>query len=253
MAQVRSNYTSGGLSFFDASSALDAMWRHVPHPALIPPSVGFGEVNHFTDLPIDDTTGLPTGWTATVVDVGAGATTIALASKIGGWLRIEAAGNEDDGAQIQKHGLMYQPTATNKLWFGARVLLDEATQSDGFIGLAATDTTVLASDAAVYIGFAKNDGDANWDFVSNDTAETEVAAVATAVAATAVNLDFAWDGPAGTITPYINGVAGTAISTAADVPVGAADYMRLSFAYLNGAAQSAKGLEVDYYRIVQLY
>lgn len=248
MPTIRSEYTPYGLSLYDESSTADYMWRNAPNPRLILPSVGYGLVEDFTNCPIDDTTLRPTNFTWTLVDVGSGTTTAAIKDAAGGRLRIEAAGNEDDGAQGQMVGEIIKLASGKPVWIDFKISLDEATQSDMFVGLSITDTTILASAPSDYIGFRKDDGDANIDFVAiKDTTATNVTAITTISAATDIVLGIYFDG-AGTATPYYNGTKGTAITT--NIPDD--EELRISLAYLNGAAQSAKGLECDYIRVVQI-
>ncbi len=176
-------------------------------------------------------------YTLTTVEAGAGNATETQNNGPTGTLLItnDAADNDYDSAQTGEVILL---TTGKDTWFAARFKLSDATQSDAILGLCITDTTPLA--ATDYLYFIKDDGDTNWDFVSSkNTTETEVAAVATA--------DTSWhlfeiycDGVT-SCTPYIDGTAGTAIST------NLCDDEELAVTLLiqNGEAV-AKTMEIDY-------
>lgn len=241
--RIGSHYTPYGQNYFDQNAEEDNMWRDCPNPALLPPTVGFAYVNDFVTWSADD-------WTATEVEAGTGNTTIGIIDGEGGVLGIVCDANENDGGQIQLKGEMFKLAATNRVWFDARVnIVHESTQSDFAVGLATTTTTAIASAPNDYVMFVKDDGDTNIDFVSaKDGTETERAAVATASNDTWVLLGFKWDGS--TLTPYINGVAGTAIST--NVPDN--ENMSPVLAYLNGAGSAENDtFAIDWVRCVSIY
>lgn len=102
----------------------------------------------FTALPTDDTTGDPTEWTMTVTEAGAGTTTAVLDTTNGGNLLITTAANEYDGINLQLKGEAFQLVVGKPLYFGTRLKVSDATQSDLLVGLAVTDTTLMAVDTA---------------------------------------------------------------------------------------------------------
>ena len=192
-------------------------------------------------------------WSATEVDVGAGNTSQILLDARNGVLQLLAAGNEDDGCQIQLGGSgdsettgeSWAPSAGKNLWFEAFVTLSDATQSDMFVGLHVEDTTIVAGRGSGYIGFSKDDGDALIDFT---TAASSVAAtdpgIHTAVAATYAKLGFKVTG-VDKIEYYVNDVLkGTQQN---NIPT---ELMKLSLAFLTGAA-AANDLRIDYVVVAQ--
>lgn len=236
-----SRYTPYGLGFYNPRSAIDAMWHDCPNPYLLSPSTGFGFIDHFLTL--------NSSWTITEVEAGDNDTTVGIGDGTGGVLVITCDNNENDGAQIQLAGEMFKLGAENHLWFDARVKIgDEATQSDFAVILSTTDTTFIASATSDYVGFVKDDGDTNIDFVTaKNGTETEVAGVATANATDWFLLGFKWDGSA--LTPYVNGVALSSVKT--NIP----DDENLSplLAYLNGAGSAAGDtFQIDLVRCVQI-
>lgn len=239
MTNQGSRYTPYGLSFY-SGNVKDAMWREAPHPAIMSPLVGFGKVEDFLGFSEDE-------WTTTAVSAGTGTSTIALTGIQGGVLRINTAANEDDGAQAQSDAAIIKLAATNLLWMDFRInLTEEATQSDAFVGLADTDTTIIAGAPNDIVYWHKDDGDTNWDFTAdiNGAGPTNLLIEHTAVAATQVILGFTYDGT--TLTPWVDGVK-SANTIATNVPNDIA--LKISFGYLNGAAAAQnEGMNIDWIR-----
>lgn len=189
-------------------------------------------------FPVDDTTGDPLGWTSTVVEVGTGTTIFSNAvTGAGDIALITTAANEYDGGNYQLNGEPFDVTSGKKLYFGAKLKVSDATQSDLFIGLAETDTTLMATSSAHAIAlggdglfFSKLDAVTAINAKSYvDGAETNTAAVSTALDTSyhwyeivydGTNVKFYFDGalvstftadfPDGQLTPSINFRAGAA-------------------------------------------
>jgi hypothetical protein len=198
-------------------------------------------ITDFHRLPVDDTTGDPTEWTCTVVEAGAGDSTMALQDAARGIVKLTAAGNENDGFNAQLKGESFLLDADHPCYFGARWAVNEKTQSDAFVGLAITDGTLLAGNPDDMLGFITHDGDANLDYIVRESGTG--AAVDTAsdlVNDTYVFTEFIWDGDA-TVRTYLDGALIAAVT--ANIP----DDVEMSptLAYLNGAVQGSKGLLVD--------
>lgn len=202
-------------------------------------------VTDFTILPVDDTTGDPTEWTATVVEAGAGDSTTYLKEDAqSGWLRINAAGNEDDGVNLQLKGESFKLTSGDFIYFNTRFQIDEATQSDFMIGLCIGSSTTALGGVTDGIYFRTVDGSAAMTFVTEkDSTETSTAA-ATLAAATTYYLSFVCDGT-GTVCGYVNGTLVATHTT--NIPDDEA--LTVTIAYLNGAAQSNKGVDIDYVKV----
>lgn len=136
-----------------------------------------------------------------------------------GCIAIDAgAATANQGAQIQRLKSMFLPASGKDLWFEARVRMATAIIAQLFVGLAASDTTIIASGAMNvnnHIGWSSitNDGVLLFDC---DKAGTGTTIAATSVSTSAwVRLGFKYDGTADTIQQYINGVAtGSPIATA---------------------------------------
>jgi predicted RecA/RadA family phage recombinase len=189
-------------------------------------------------FPTDDTTTDPLGWTSTVVEAGTGTTNFIQAVTGNGDIAlITTAANEYDGGNYQLKGEVFDVTSGKKLYFGAKIKVSDATQSDLFVGLAETDATLLATSSAHAIALA-GDGlffsklDAGTTIAAKsyvDGSETNTANVSTAldtayhwyeIVYDGVVVKFYFDGelvttftadfPDGEITPSINFRAGAA-------------------------------------------
>ena len=162
---------------------------------------------------------LDASWTVTEDD--AACTQAAQDEQFGVVLLTNKATTDDNAQQIQWANEFAKPTQGKRLWFEARINCNsgDVTNLDFFVGLAATEdiTAVVDNMPANGIGFHKDDGDTNIDFSTSDGGTNiEQAAVATLANDTYVRLGFSFDGGAtgsGVLTPYVDGVAGTQITT----------------------------------------
>lgn len=194
-------------------------------------------------------------WTVTTVELGAGDATEVIRDDVDfGVARLlnDAADNDWDCIQFTAAngaGEWVSLEANKALFFETRVAVSDITQSDVFVGLCITDADISDSgtgvpEASDYIGFAKDDGDAYWDFVSAiNSTETAQAAIATGVNATFITLGFYINGTASAVC-YINGVKGPPIST--NLPTD--EQLCITFHVQNGEAV-AKSLDIDYIRV----
>ena len=198
----------------------------------------------FVNFPVDDTTGDPTAWTTTVVEAGSGTTTFASTDASGGKAIITTAGNEDDGGNYQLNGESFEITSDLDLYFGTKLAINDADQTDLFIGLAVTDTTLLGGVAdGVY--FESVDGSASLSAVTEaSSTETQSDSVGTLVDATEIELEFYWDGT--TVEFFVDG-SSVATSTT-NIP---STQMRVSVHFLTGEA-TANTCTIDWIRCIQI-
>ncbi len=142
----------------------------------------------------------------------------------------EAFASADDGITVMWRATTWVTEDTKTLWFEARIKLTDidTTPDQFFIGLCNTLTSIHPSgvidDTVDKIGFFTHSGSiaATLSFI---TSKTTVQAI-TASAATGlvdgawvkVGFKVTWSSSVQTVTPYVNGVAGTAHATAASVP-----------------------------------
>ncbi|QDP67991.1 MAG: hypothetical protein Unbinned657contig1001_33 [Prokaryotic dsDNA virus sp.] len=198
----------------------------------------------FVNFPVDDTTGDPLAWSTTVVEAGSGTTTFASTDASGGKAIITTAGNEDDGGNYQLNGESFETTSDQDLYFGTKLAINDADQTDLFIGLAVTDTTLLGGVAdAIY--FESVDGSASLSAVTEaSSTETQSDSVGTLADATEIELEFYWDGT--TVEFFVDGTS-VATSTT-NIP---ATQMRVSVHFLTGEA-TANTCTIDWIRCIQI-
>lgn len=213
--------------------------------AIGPDSVTYS--SDFVRLPIDDTTGDPTEWTTTVVEAGAGDTLIALQDGAGGLVRITTAANDNDGGSYQLGATAFELTSDQELYCGFfGVAINDVTQSDFFIGLAVTDTAILAA-VTDRIGFQSVDASASLTFpVEKNSTETNFDPTVTLVDATAVDLEFYFDGTG--LEIFVDGVSQgrPAVTNLPDDVE-----MRLSWEFLTGEAV-AQTMDINRITCIQL-
>lgn len=188
------------------------------------------------------------GWTTTLVEAGAGESTVTIPDGSGGELLITTDANEDDGAQLQKIGENFGCASTNDLlYFGIRLKCGEATQNDFIVGLCITDTTLLGGMTdGIY--FRKVDGATAVKAVTEkDSTETESGSVHTLAADTYVTLEFTFDQGTDTVYFFVNGTQ-VATSTT-NIPDD--ELLTPSIAYLSGNA-AIETMTVDWVRAIQV-
>lgn len=235
---TRSKWINGALCFYDtyAQRLIDA-WGNNVHKF----------IDDFVRMPVDDTTGDPTEYTVTVVEAGTGDSTVTLKDDAQtGWLRINAAANENDGAQIVLKGESWKLSSGDYIYFNTRFLIDEATQSDFLIGLVIGGNTTLLGGMTDGIYFRSVDGSTDLNFVTEKNSTETATKAATLAAATTYYLSFVCDGT-GTVYAYCNSTLVATHTT--NIPDDEA--LTVGIAYLNGAASMQnKGLEVDYVKVI---
>jgi hypothetical protein len=186
------------------------------------------------------------GWTVTLVEGGAGETTVATQDGAGGELLITTDAAENDGANLQvikeSFGLL---VSGKQVYFGIRLKSGEATQSDFLVGLCITDTDLLGGMTdGVY--FRKVDGSTDVKCVTEkNSTETESASVLTFVADTYYIVEFYFDGTS--VRFYVNG---TLVATHTTNIVDD-ELLTPSIHFLTGNA-AAETMTVDWVRAIQI-
>lgn len=175
----------------------------------------------------------PAGFTTTLVEGGAGETTVTKATVSGGGTLITTDQADNDGANIQAQGEPFALKAGNIVYFRCLLQCSEATQSDFLAGLCITDTDLLGGlSDGVY--FEKVDGGTGISFtVEKDSTETQADTLGTLAADTEVDLEFYWDGS--TLEAFIDGVS---VATPALTNLPDDEELTLSFQGLTGAASA---------------
>lgn len=222
-------------------------------PHRIYDAIGSGVVKQIEDFvtwPIDDTTGDPTRWKATITEDGAGDTTAVITDKAGGALLITTAANDNDGINLQLGGVAgesIQLDGQYPLYCGIRLAVSAVTQSDLLFGVTVTDTEATA---AVTDGmyFRSADGLATLQFVTEKNSLESATTVHTLVDATYVTLEFYFDGT--TVFAYVDDVLMT--SQSADLSTFPDDEeLRATLSFLTGAA-AAITLTAEWMRVVHI-
>lgn len=186
------------------------------------------------------------GWTTTLVEAGAGESTVAYTDLSGGAILITTDANEDDGVTLQRLGEAFGFAAAQRAtYFGCRLKAGEATQNDWLVGLCITDTTPLGGMTdGVY--FEKLDAGTGVSFVTEkDSTETQTDSLATFAADTFVVLEFYWDGTS--IEAFIDGVS--VARHTANIPDN--ELLTPTIQLLAGSA-AINTMTVDWVRVIQI-
>lgn len=159
-------------------------------------------------------------WTLTQATSG----TAAISTTVPGALLIDSGATTDNqGVNLQNLKAAFVPAANKSIWMEADFSVSAATppvtRLQLFIGLAASDTTIIASGAQSTnnrIGWQILDGALLVTTFTSDKAGTATTKTGpTLVDATRIRLGFFYDGVADTVQQYVNGAASqTAVATA---------------------------------------
>jgi hypothetical protein len=243
MANVNQNVTAATTRLKAVSPGMwDDFYNDTLHP--------FSKVSYYKN---DFHSFVPSEWTVTEVDVGAGNTTQTILDYRDGVLSLTSAQNEDDGSQIQLGGTSdstttgeaFAPALSKNLWFECRFRMNDVTQQDMFVGLHVQDTTIIASKGSDFIGFKTDDGDALLD------AENSAGGIVSTEAGLKTLVDNTWYTVGFKVTGtqkiefYVDGKLLATQYT--NIPTA---LMQLSIAQLTGEA-AANNLDVDYIVIAQ--
>lgn len=190
----------------------------------------------------------PSRFTVTVVEAGSGTSEMDASNGAGQTFRIITAADENDGLSAQLNGESFELTSDQDLYFGIELSLNDATQTDYFVGLAITDTAILGG-VTDRIGFEKLDGSTDVGFmVEKDSTETKSSAQGTAADDTFMVLEFYWAGADSALYVFIDGTEVTAPATT-NLPNDEA--LRLSLELLTGEAV-ANNMTVKWLRVIQI-
>lgn len=221
MATVRSQYVRNSLVFYEGHRhrVVDAIGKNVKKYELRP--------DH-----LNADTSDPTGWTSTVVEVGAGTTEFSPNDSVDRVGTITTAANENDGGNYQLLGEMYQADGSRDIYVGMECQINDADQTDIFFGLAVTDTTLLGGVTdGIYL--ESLDGAATISSVTEkDSTETQNDSLGTITDATDFTIELYYSGADDTVYFYVDG---SRVAThTANIPDDEA--LRLSLHFLTGEA-----------------
>lgn len=227
-----------------------ALWSDCPYLALqYGAKEGFVYFNDFMG-PIDPTD--DTGWAITNTTTGKIA---AGTTEQGGTIVFDSNGNttSDDGIEAQLTNCLVKPAAGRKIWFEARVKMNDATDLY-FIGLAGVDTTLMAAgvvdDVVDKCGFyheaASTDNyiSAISSRLTSEEKDTDIGANADG---TYVKLGFKIDGLS-RVDFYRNGIVVASCTDANDIPNAVMCLSAVSKIEVAGADAE---MTVDWVRIAQ--
>ncbi len=236
MGDLHSRYEGGNLVYWDT------------HRKRIIDAVGADVVKHLDDFVRSPLAAAdaPLGWTVTLVEGGTGESTITIPDAVGGALLLTTDDAENDGISLQLDGEAFELTSDQRLvYFGVKLQISDATQSDFLAGLCITDTTLLGGMTdGVY--FRKVDGSTSVAVVTEkDSTETETTAVLTAADATDMTLELYFDGSS--VEFFVNGAS--VATHATNIPDDEA--LTPSIEFLTGAA-AAKTMQIDWVRAIQV-
>lgn len=187
----------------------------------------------------------PLGATVTLVEAGAGESTAAYTDAAGGALLLTTDAADNDGLNIQWSPEAFKLASFNYFYFGCRVKISDATQSDLFIGLAVTDTDILGG-VTDSIGFIKVDGATTLSAYVNKNSTATTTTVASSIGTSYKILELVHDGT--TLEAFVDGVsAGTIALT--NLPDD--EELRPTVHFLAGEAV-VKTCTIDWIRIVQI-
>ena len=193
------------------------------------------------------------------VDDGGTGTNV-LQDAANGVASIVTAAADNDYHAIRSLQQTWLFAAGKKLWFEARFKLAEATTNESAWWLGFTDTLTTGGLQANALGpLGTYDGALIWkdeatmaiDFeTSNASTQATGTALATVVTDTWTTVGFYFDGVAttSTITPYIDGTAGTA----QNITLSGLAEMHMILGVKAGPTAAAETLQVDYVKAIQL-
>lgn len=237
MGDLHSRYHQGNLLFWDT------------HRKRLVDAVGVDVIKYVDDFVsgVAADAQFDNFWTVTRVEAGAGESTMARGDASGGTLVITTDAADNDGINAQLLGESFKLAAGTVLYFGARLKISEATQSDFFIGLAITDTDILGG-VTDRIGFEKLDAaTAIKAMLEKDSTETLTASLQTAAADTYYTLEFYLD-ENGNVEFFVDGVS---VATPAVTNLPNDEELRVSIHFLAGDA-NARTMTVDWIRCIQI-
>lgn len=216
--QTRLITTLGTFNFIDrdlSPSQGSSLWESCPFlSSLTDPSVAFGFLDDF--LPFDTS-----NWTVTAFTSGSAANTTTL---LGGAVALSAGASvAGQGVQIQRTGSLFGYKANKMVWMET-LLQTNVLAGEFFWGLTPLGN-VLTSGGLIapanYVGFNCLTGDGKIILSSAQGGGTTISTgvLTTFGVSTNVKLGLVWDMVANTLTPWINGSAGSVIGTSSAIPI----------------------------------
>lgn len=176
-------------------------------------------------------------WVVTETD--SAATQAIAADEVGGALLITNSAADNDVAQLQSTEEFLKLSAGKRLWFACRFKVNDATESDLYLGLATTDTSIIAGTTDS-VGFRKADGAATLVSLTEDNTTETTNTAATLANDTYVKAAFYWDGVS-QVKFFIN----DALTATHTTNIEKTNKLALTITLQNGEAV-AKTMTIDY-------
>lgn len=245
------------LNYQTYGGPVSGMWANCPSPANPAyHTLCHQYFNDFRALTYDyDATN---EWTHT--EVGAGGATAIVADGLCGTATMTTDALDNDAVQEVLNQMSFKAAAGKKIWFETGFKIVTAAkhiQSDWLVGLiGAGENLTAVGDILPVNGITihKDDGDANIDLTTSDN-NVDASSLAIGTALTTANTEYklgfyfdAGTSGAAVVTPYVNGVAKTPITTCS---YGTMSTLTPTFLYRNGEA-GACVMALDYVKVVQL-
>lgn len=236
MGNLHSRWHNGNLLFYDA-------YEH-----RLVDAVGLDITKFILDvagMPVDDSTGMPTQFTVTTVDGDVdGSESVASADNT---VVITTNDKENDGETLQLHGESFDLATSNWVYFGIKLQVNDATQTDLLTGLCITDTTLTGGMTdGVYFECLDGSTDINFVLEKDSTETTSASAVGTLADATDVTLEFVFDGT--NVDAWVDGTLQTRLATT-NLPDN--EQLTPSIEYLTGEA-AAQTCTISWWRVIQV-
>jgi hypothetical protein len=188
-------------------------------------------------------------YTNTVIDVGAGTSLASQGITAGDRCLITTAQNENDSVELQVVGTPFQLAAGHPLYFGAKLSISDATQSDLFIGLASKDPNIIAAHAIALaddgVYFYKLDGGTVIYGAEEKSGTVAATACGTAMDISKHIYEIYYDG-VGSVSFYFDG--GLVVKASSGYPT---VVLSPSVGLAAGAAAAKTGL-IEWMRCIQL-
>lgn len=181
-------------------------------------------------------------WTITAVDGGTDSGEVtAIADAGGGVLTVTTNDADNDNVCLESQGESILLSSTKKFWIKTRFKIEDADDSDVYIGLHSTDTNPFSTAPAQRVYFALTEGAATVTLdVDDNSTDAESGTIATLVDDTYVVLAAYYDGR-GNIELFADGVK-TASMSSVSLPT---TELAIGFGVQTGGA-ATRTLSVDY-------
>jgi hypothetical protein len=200
-------------------------------------------------VPTDDSTGMPSEFTNTLV----GASTFAHTDVAGGGVIMTAEALENDGVKLQLGdelggvGESVSFASRYPTYFGVKFQVNDADQTDVLFGFCITDTACLdAVSDGMY--FRSVDESTALYFVLEQNSLETATAVGTLADATDITAEFYYSG--GSVYVYINSALAATLADS-DVYFPNDELLRLTIEFLSGAA-AANTCTIKWLRFMQI-